>query len=809
MNSLHINPAMEHSPAWPDQSKLLPGKNRWRATLFYLLRLIVLLILLLFVFLTRANAYFSQPDRQRVAVVLSGGGTKGMAHIGVLKALEDNDIPIDYIAGTSIGAIIGSMYAAGYTPGEIEDLVLSEEFEQAAVGRIDERYRQFYLEPRPDPSWVSLYFSWEDRMEMQNVIRQNLPANIVSPYLMDFLFMEYLGPAGAAANFHFDNLYIPFRCIVTEIEGRRPVTMRDGSLPDAVRASMTFPFYFQPIEISGKLMLDGGMFNNFPVDVVMEEFQPDVIIGSVVSGNPEPPQRDNIVSQLENLLKHPTVYEIPEEIGLVINPDVPDIAINDMSRNAELIESGYLATMLELDRITTYVTSTVNKEQRNHRRNTFRESIPDMVIGNIEIHGLRKEHKMYVLQALDHESLPMTVDQVKYNYLSMLLNNRFDYVYPYLRYNPQTGFFIFSLEMEKRREFLRSFGGNISSRPVNHLFAKLEYARWGKTPLTLSSKLYFGNFYNSFGASARLDFPGEAPFYLEARSKYSRWEYAKSTVFLVEDQDPPFLTQREFKGHIHLSYPIENNRKFKFGGAYVAGRNDFFNTRNFSETDTMDRSTFRPWFMEACFEKNTLNRKQYPTRGNKIHASFRVVSGREKHKPGTTSFHSLSYEEEHSWIELLFRYKNFFYTRSRFNPGFSAEAFLSQRPAFRNTTSTLAMAKQYNPFPVASTMFLPEFRANNYVATGLKTIFDISNAASIQTEAHLFQPLTTIETNQQQQAKFADAELNPQLMANMALVYHTPPGPLSISMSYFHNESEAWVFMINFGFILFNQQAFM
>ncbi len=809
MNTLHINPAMERRPAWPGKGTSLPDKNRWRVTFFYLVRLAVLLILLLSMLLTVAEASSYFADRQRVAVVLSGGGTKGMAHIGVLKALEEHHIPIDYIAGTSIGAIIGGMYAAGYTPCEIEELVLSEEFSQAAAGIIDDQYRQFHLEPQPDPSWFNLYFSWEDRLEPQNVIRQNIPSNIVSPYLMDFLFMEYLGPAGAAANFHFDNLFIPFRCIVTEVEGRRAVTMRDGSLPDAVRASMTFPFYFQPIEIGGKLMLDGGMFNNFPVDVVMEEFQPDVIIGSVVSANPEPPRRDNIVSQLENLLKHPSSYEVPHGKGLVITPEVPDIAVNDMSQNEDLIRNGYEAALASIDEISSYATGYMDPDTRNHRRQVFREGIPGPVIGEIQISGLNPEQEAYVLQALEHESLPMHFDDIKLNYFRLLLNNRFDYVYPYLRFDNTTNTFIFSLEMEKRREFVRAFGGNISSRPVNHVYARLSYARWSESPLTLTSSFYLGNFYNSFAASARLDFPGEAPFYLEARSAYSKWEYARSSVFLFEEQQSPFLTQREIKNRIQLAFPIDHDKKFSFQTAHIAGRDEFFHTRNFSEPDTMDRSVFRPWLMEASFEKNTLNRKQYPTRGNRLITSFRIVHGREKHRPGTTALAQENVEKTHAWMEVHFRYKNFFSTGSRFNPGLSAEAFLSQRPTFNIYTSTIAMAAQFNPFPLAKTMFLPNFRASNYFAAGLKSIFDISNSASIQAEMHLFQPIREIISTDDQLARLKDYQFKPRPTGNLALVYHTPPGPLSISMSYFHNESETWVFMINFGFVLFNKQAFM
>jgi len=809
MNNNTLTPALEQN-SLEGTAKMLPTHpDRWRALIFYVIRLLI--ILGFFLFALKAGAQISDENMKRktVAVVLSGGGTKGMAHIGVLKALEENKIPIDYIAGTSIGAIIGSMYAAGFSPDEIEALVLSEEFEQAAVGKIDERYRHFYLEPEADPSWINLYFGWEDRLEAQNIIRQNIPSNIVSPYLMDFLFMEYLGPTIAAANYHFDNLYIPFRCIATEVESRRAVTMRDGSLPDAVRASMTFPFYFQPIEIDGKLMMDGGMFNNFPADVVHLEFMPDVVIGSVVSDNPAAPKRDNIVSQLENLLKHPTNYDILTDQGVLIAPNVPNIAVNDMSQNKEIIAEGYRAAMEHMEEINGFITVYQNPLTRHLRRMAFRNETPDLIIGEIKINGLRSNQEEFVLQALGQQSLPISFDEFKFNYLSLLLNNRFDYVYPHIEIDPRTGFFVISIEMEKTREILRAFGGNISSRPVNHIFGKFEYVRWKTNPLTLKSNLYLGNFYNSILGSVRLDVPGEHPLYLESSVAFSKWEYSRSSVFLIEEQNPPFLAQREFLASFRFGYPMDHDKKIEIGSAFNIATGSFFNTRSFAEADTMDHLRFNPYILFTTIERNTLDRKQFPTRGDRLYLLFRIMRGRERYEPGSTSAIPTQQETTRSWAEALISYKSFFRPRSRINPGFSAELFLSHRPHFSNYASTMTMARQYSPFPVATTMFMPEFRANNYAAAGLKTIYSISSSLSIQTEAHLFQPLQTITQGTGQQSAYETYSFGPKLMANMAFVYHTPPGPLSISMSYFNKEQEPWVFMVNFGFLLFNNQIFM
>lgn len=809
MNTYRISPAIECSLSEKGPGLMRDPVKKRKLLGMYLIRFFVIIIIMALVLMNGQAKSASAASRKKVAVVLSGGGTKGMAHIGMLKALEENNIPIDFIAGTSIGAIIGSLYAAGYTPSEIEELFTSEEFKNASVGISDRQYRQFYLESKQDPAWVALHFSWEDRLEPQNIIRQNIPSNIVPPYLMDFLFMEYLGPASAAANYHFDNLFIPFRCIATDVASRSAVTMRDGSLPDAVRASMTFPFYFQPIEISGRLMMDGGMFNNFPADVVHAEFQPDIVIGSVVSDNPSPPARDNIISQLENLLMHPSRYDILTDQGVIIRPEVPDIAVNDMSRNNELIENGYQAALEKIEAIASFLDAFENPEIRDERRQAFRNSIPDKIVGSIHINGLQPDYEEFVLNALGQESLPMTMEQFKRNYFSMLRYHRFEYVYPYLQYDRTTGFFIFNLEMEKTREMFRSFGGNISSRPINHIFGKFQYAKWGRTPLTLSSSAHLGNFYNNICFAAQLDFPGETPLFIEGRVAYSKWEFATSSVFLIEDQHPPFLTQREMLSALTIGYPIGNDQKVEFGGMQATSWNNFYNTRNFADTDTMDRLRFNPWMVRASFERNTLDRKQYPTEGSRFYFSAKVLSGTERYRPGNTSSFYNELERKHAWVEVLFQYKTFFRPGRSFNYGVTGEVFLSQRPILSNYTSNMAIARQYSPFPLARTLFMPEFRANHYAATGLKSIYSLSGSASIQGEAHVFQPLKNISPGISQTASYTDYAFSPQWMGNLAFVYHTAPGPLTISMSYFRDEQEPWIFMINFGFLLFNDQLFM
>jgi NTE family protein len=810
MEFTRIMPAMEYAGHLPLPVPGCSPKEKRLTIKYGLIRMLILLSLLLMAILAGAsNHQEATTNKQTVALVLSGGGARGLAHIGVIKALEEYEIPIDYIAGTSMGAIVGAMYASGFSPDEIESLMRSEEFNKAANGIIGEDYHYYYMQADPSPAWLNFFFGLDERLEFQHLLRQNIPSNIISPFLMDFLFMEYLAPASVASGGDFDKLFVPFRCVATSIEDRKAVEFSHGYLADAVRASMTFPFYFQPIAINGKLMMDGGMYNNFPADVAARDFNPDVIIGSVVSGNPDPPTRDNVVSQLENLLKHKTNYELPIGKGVILEPDVPQISLTDLSQIDLLIELGYHATRERMDDILAMVGTRRPKSVVDERRKEFFLSKPDPVIQDVIVRGLDPDQTEYVRFLLKSDPRPTTLAAVKQNYFRMLNTNRFNYVYPRMEKDPTTGFFDLIVDMEKNRELMHSFGGNISSRDISHLYSSVEYIKLSRNPFTLSNSIHFGNFYNSGNIIARKHFSGTFPFYLRADLTYSRWRYTTGSVFLFEEQKPSFISQREFLMRFLAGFPSGNDGKIEAGGVWVNARNEYFNTRMFSRVDHMDVTRFNPLLVFASYERNTLNRKQMANKGTFLNLSLTLISGTEEHQPGSTSIHAKKSNTKHTWMEMLLTYKNFFMPSSRFNPGLLTELFLSGRPTFQNYTSSLIMARQFNPFPHTMSRFLPDFRANHYLAAGVKTTYNLSRSANIQMEGYLFQPFRNIEPGLDQGAFYRDALSRPAFIGNLALVYHTPPGPLSFNLTYIPAETEPWAFMINFGYILFNRQAFM
>lgn len=237
--------------------------------------------------------------RQSVGLVLGGGGAKGIAHIGVIKALEENDIPIDFIAGTSIGAIVGGLYASGYTPDEMMDLLLSKEFAYWSTGQIDPQYSYYFATEQASP--VMFNINLTTRKDSARQAKSAVPASIINPMPMSFAFMELFSGHTAQCGGDFDRLFVPFRCVASDAAAKHKVVLSKGDLGQSIRSSMSFPIVFQPTEIDSMLLYDGGIYDNFPVDVMKADFAPDFILGIDVSTIEKGPQT-SYMDQLENLV---------------------------------------------------------------------------------------------------------------------------------------------------------------------------------------------------------------------------------------------------------------------------------------------------------------------------------------------------------------------------------------------------------------------------------------------------------------------------------------------------------------------------
>ncbi len=231
---------------------------------------------------------------QKVGLVLSGGAAKGIAHVGVLKALEENEIPIDYIAGTSMGGIVAGCYAAGMSPQQIEEIMLSKEFLSWVNGRLEQGYNYYYNRPDDNPSILKINLS------LDSTFNFNLNSSIANDLSLNFALAEMMAQPSAIARNNFDSLFVPLRVVAADIFTQTEVILKSGNLSDALRATQTVPFFYHPIKVDNKYLFDGGVYNNFPVDVVQNDFNPDVVIGSNVSSFPQKSTTNTLMVKMKN-----------------------------------------------------------------------------------------------------------------------------------------------------------------------------------------------------------------------------------------------------------------------------------------------------------------------------------------------------------------------------------------------------------------------------------------------------------------------------------------------------------------------------
>jgi NTE family protein len=757
---------------------------------------IVLLQVLAFI------SFFTVGNAQKVALVLSGGGSKGAAHIGVIRALEENHIPINYIVGTSIGAIIGSLYAMGYTTDEMDALINSEEFIRMATVNMDEKYVYYFRKEDPNASWINLDFNFKKKFTAQ------LPANIISPYEMDFRFMEIMAPASAACNYDFNKLMIPFRCVVADVDSTTALVMRKGDISSAVRGSMTIPFVYRPITINGKLVFDGGMYDNFPADVALREFHPQVIIGSRVAVRYDAPDRDDALSQLQSMLMERQTDTITYPNSVLILPSVPQPNIIDFSKSKELIDSGYQAALRRIPDIRKLVHDSMPAEQLARKRKEFRDRQPPLIFDSISAQGLNSVQEDYIRKTLTHGKEHVTAEDMKLDYFRFIDQGFVRGIYPIAVYNPRTGYYRLFLDIQKSNNFNVQFGGNLSLSNINEGFLEIGYRYLWTKALNFLANGYFGKFYNSVRTCARIDFNSKTPWFLDASYTYNHFDYFGNSTYFFDDKTPTYIIQTEYFGLIRGGLPVTSSGKLVLGFTSAFTNSKYYQFNNFSRVDTADQTSFNFLSPRLSFELNNMNRKQYPGAGARFTVEGAYVYGTEGYLPGSTSIDRQENHETHKWIQLRMLWDNYFESIGPLKLGFYGEGLISDQGLFSNYTSSILYAPAFTPLPEMQSVFLPAFHANSYVAAGIKTVLKVYKKIDFRLEGYVFQPYKAIEANQEtQQAYYSKIFHVRAYLATAALVYNSFVGPLSLGVNYYDKSTYPFVINFNFGYIIFNRRA--
>ncbi|MCE5224981.1 MAG: patatin-like phospholipase family protein [Porphyromonadaceae bacterium] len=746
---------------------------------------------------------------QRVGLVLSGGGAKGAAHIGVIKALEENNIPIDYIAGTSIGSIIGSLYAMGYTPDEMLELLLSKEFGYWQTGVVEDDYSYYFKKPDVTPDFSHFTIDISDSLQVKTSF---FPQSLVNPIQMNQAFVTLFAQATAKAIWNFDNLFVPFRCIGSDIYNKRAVVFRNGDLGDAVRASMSFPFVFKPIWKDSVPLFDGGIYDNFPVTTMKSDFNPDFILGSVVASVNNKPS-ENPYNQMETMVMQKTEYDVPDEDGMILKFQFTDVSLLDFQKAKELMDIGYRRTLSIIDSIKMRVPREVTKEELSQKRKQYKEGLPPLIFKNIYISGVTDAQRKYIEAQLHRDiNNEFSMEEFRRAYFKMLSYSKIKEIIPHAVYNRKEKYFDLYLDVTVKDEIKVSFGGNVSSHQANQLFLGINYQSLAHVAADYTANFHVGNSFSGVLFNARSYLKTRIPSYLNIQGAYSFKKYSESQSLFYEDVLPSFIQQKESYLKVKLGLPFLNRAKAEVGVSYGHLNDFYFQTSNILFANSkFDNSSYDLFSASLRIEGNSLDDKLYPVSGKQQYLMAQYINGKEKYKPATTTAYTATNDGNHSWLQIKGRLHNYHQFSNKFNLGYTAEMVISSKNLYNNYTASILQAPAFTPTPHSTIVFNEAFRANQYAAIGLSPIFKLSKFVHFRTDFYCFAPMYEIKKEIiSTGSSYVDVPYygkfmrSYNFMGETSLVIRLPFASISLYANGYSYPKQNFNFGLNIGYLLFN-----
>lgn len=742
---------------------------------------------------------------QKVGLVMSGGGAKGLAHIGVLKALEEHRIPIDYVTGTSMGGIVGGFYAAGYSPEEIEKIVLSDNFVNWVNGDFDEKYNYYYSKKDENSSILSVDIA------LDSTLSASLNSSLASDRSINFVLAEKLAQASQVSNYDFDKLYVPFRVVAADIFTQKEVVLKNGTLNNALRATLTVPFFYKPIKIDKKYLFDGGIYNNFPVDVMKKSFNPEVIIGSNVSSKKfdEYPYKED-----EELINNSLLYSLLDNsnpqaldsIGVYIEPNVSKYTPFDFSKAKSLIDSGYAATIKNIDKLKSQIDTRVAEDERIKSRNEFKEKMEPLVFTKISYYGFKNSQQKYLRSLFKKKKKEfLTLEEVKKGYFKLVSEDYFKNIYPNIIWNENEGYEL-EIHAQPKRTLRLEFGGTIATRSISQIFLGARFFHFNRALFDHSVNFYTGRFYQSAQVKSRINLPVLSQFYIEPEFTFNHWDYIDSDDFFFKEDAPTIVDQIDRKYGLTIGMPVNTHFKLEMYSAYINNRDRFSNNRDFLSTDTLDILKLSGWRYGLNLSKNSLNRRQYPNSGQMISLSLDYFDMEENYFPGSTSVLDNNIIEEKKWLRARFKFEQYVNIGS-YSQGYHIESVFSNQPFFSNYTGTLINTPSFFPLQDSKSLFLQKFRAHNYLAGGFKNIITVNNNLDFRIEGFIFKALKNIKEVETQVPAY-DTDLKSIFLSGTAgAVYHSPIGPISFSFNYYDDNETKFGALLHIGYLLYNKRS--
>ena len=743
-------------------------------------------------------AFSGQNNRQSVGLVLSGGGAKGIAHVGIIKALEDNDIPIDYVTGTSMGAIVGSLYSCGWSPERMMELFTSSDFDDWSSGVINKKYIYYYDQPRPTPQWGSINVNFG---KDSSISSQIIPTSLISPLPMNIEFLKIYGPYSQQCKENFNNLFVPFRCVASDVYHKHKVVFSEGSLGDAVRASMSFPMVFRPIEVNGILLYDGGIYDNFPVNVMQEDFNPDFIIGVSVSGADSKPIQGDMYSQLEDMIIQNNDYTVPSKNGIKIQVPVLNFGVLDFGQARQIYEIGYKTGLEMVDSIKSRISAREPLTVVNQRRAQFAAHTPQLIFDKVDVKGLDKSEAGYLKYLFTGNSdEPFGIDRTINSYFRAVTDGSLSNLIPQLEFG-KNGQDTLVLYATPRRPWTFGVGGFLTTSTNSMLYFSGSYHTMGYNSLDVSLDAWLGQAYFAGMLNTKFSMRTNMPSYMELMAVLSKQKFYEKEELFFKSSNPMFTT--EVDNFLRVGYVWAMGKRAKgfvnFGAGYVS--DSYYDTNLNDENE--GRNLMQYWIiaLRGGYDKNTLNHHMFPSEGQQLLAEILLSYQYSR-------FHSSEgYLTGNGWkkspvgsLEIL--WKQYFNASKYFSIGAMGNLFSTFQRLNQNYTNTLVHSHSFAPTPSTQNYFNLAFRSDNYAAIGLIPVWMPAKRLQVRGDFYGYFPMRRLVDNGYDKVASYDGWFrDPQFIGEVSVIYNLPFASISVYGNYLSSPRHNWNFGISFGLL--------
>lgn len=738
------------------------------------------------------------PQQETVGLVLSGGGAKGIAHVGVIKALEDAGIPVDFVTGTSMGAIVGSLYSCGWSPDSMMNFFTSPDFHYWSTGTINPADKYWFSMPYPSPRWVGVNLNFRDSTLFSMDL---LPTNLISPIPMNIEFLRLYAKYTKQCGENFNRLMVPFRCVCSDVYHKRKIVCRSGSLGDAVRASMSFPLVFKPIKMDGVLVYDGGIYDNFPVDVMRQDFNPDFIIGVSVSGPDTKPQQGDIYSQLEDMIIQNNDYSLPAEEGVKIQVPVLQFGVLDFNKAQEIYSIGYHTGMQMVDSIKRRLHINRPLHEVELRRSEFASRTPEIIFDSVTVVDAAPDQARYIRQLFTRgETRPFGMEQTQKAYYEAISTGKLRDLLPQAIFKTDTTTLL--LEATVKDNWNIGVGGWISSSTNSMLYLNFGYHTLRFNSLDADISGWLGQTYFAGMANVKFALPSFAPSYLRLTGVISRQKFYSTELLFYQNSSPSFIS--DYQAYLRLQYARAVSRTARvyadIGYAFLWDK--YFPAGITDYTDrTRDKSQYKVGAVRLGYEDDTLDDLMYPSEGRRFSAMLFGALEHSKHIPEgqnskdipETTFPKGRFEAD---------WKQFFNIGKKFVIGLAASGAATLQHHRENYTAAMIGAPAFAPTPSTRNYFNEAFRADNYLAAGVMPIFKPFGNMQLRGDFYVFAPVRNAVCLTDGTLGYDGWFRKANFIGEVAAVYNFSFASLSVYCNYLSYPRRNWNFGINFGILL-------